>query len=65
LPAIRDLVKLLSLEVCGYSFEDLVELAFHDQVELVQRQADSMIGEAVLGEVVRPNFFASIARADS
>ena len=44
--------------------DDRVELAFHHQIQLVQRQADAVIGQAVLREIVSADFFAAVAGAD-
>ncbi len=44
--------------------DDGLQAAFHDQVELVQREADAVIGEAVLREVVGADLLAAIAGAD-
>jgi hypothetical protein len=37
--------------------ENLVEVAFHDAVELVERQVDAVVGETVLGKVVGADLF--------
>ena len=61
---IRYLLQLLSLEVGGHGFNHRVEPAFHDEIELMQRQADSMVRQTVLREVIRTNLLAAIAAAD-
>src|SRR5579883_382261 len=40
------------------------ELAFHDVIELVQGQADAVIGDAVLRKIVGANFFGAVAGFD-
>lgn len=44
--------------------EKLLNVAIHDEVEAVEGEADPVVGEPVLGEVVRADFFAPIAGAD-
>src|ERR1700734_1834970 len=56
------LFQLLALIVVGERREQRVQPAFHYQIELVQGQADAMIGDAILREVVGADFFATIAR---
>jgi len=41
---IGDSFQLFSLEVRGHRFDHRIELAFNDDVELVQRQTDAVVG---------------------
>ena len=41
-----------------------IEIAFHDAVEIVERQADAVIGDPVLRKIVGANFFFAPAGAD-
>ena len=43
---------------------ELVEVAVHDIVELVEGQIDAMVGDAALRKIVRANALGAIARAD-
>ena len=49
--------QLLGLEVGDERVDDCVEVAVHDLGEVVHGQADAVIGDAVLREVVRADFF--------
>ncbi len=44
--------------------DDGLQAAFHDEVELVEGEADAVIGEAILREVLSANLLAAIAGAD-
>ena len=41
-----------------------LQVAFHDAIEIVERQTDPMIGDAVLRKIVGPDFFFAPAGAD-
>jgi hypothetical protein len=41
-----------------------INLAIHDGIEVMHRVSDSMIGDAILGEIVRSDFRRSIAGAN-
>ena len=41
-----------------------VQVAFHDAVEIVEGQADPMIGDAVLRKVIGANLFFAAAGSD-
>src|SRR5437763_16893937 len=56
--------QLLGTEVCGQRIDDRIQSAIHDDVELVQRQADAVVRDAILREIVGPDLLAAIARAD-
>src|SRR5256885_1639016 len=56
--------ELLGLELLRQRVDELVQIAVHDRVDLVERQIDPMIGPAPLRKVVRANALAAIARAD-
>ena len=47
----------------GQRVEDGVQPAFHHHVQLMQRQADAVIGDAVLREVVGADLLAAVAGA--
>ena len=47
----------------GQRVDDRVELAVHHEIELVQGEADAMIGDAVLREVVGADLLAAVAGA--
>ena len=49
--------------MCDQGVDGGLEHAFHDHVELVVGEADAVVGEAVLGEVVGADFFAAVAGA--
>src|SRR5450755_2804645 len=40
------------------------EIALHYPVKIIEREADPMIGDAVLWKIVSPNFFFAAPRAD-
>ncbi len=44
--------------------DHFAQVAFHHAVEIIQRQPDPMIGDAVLRKVVGANFFFATAGAD-
>ena len=44
--------------------EEMVEAALHDLVELVERQVDAVIGDAVLRVVVGADAFGTVTTAD-
>src|SRR2546430_9674553 len=54
------LAPLFGLERLG----DLVQLAFEDAVEVVHGQLYAVVGDAVLGIVVRADLLGPLARAD-
>src|SRR5437667_11738955 len=58
------LFEFFSLIIGGQRVDNGIELAIHHLVELMQRQADAMVGDAVLREVVRPDLLAAVAGAD-
>ena len=43
---------------------DLLDIAVHDFVQLVQRQVDPVIGHTALGEVVRPDLLGTVTGTD-
>ena len=43
--------------------DDLVKIAVHDLVELVESQSDAVIGQTALGEIVGADLFAAVAGA--
>src|SRR6184192_3064073 len=56
--------ELLGLKLLRERVDDLVEVAVHYGVDLVERQIDPVIGHAALRKVVRANALAPIARPD-
>src|SRR5262245_30055659 len=56
--------ELLGLVLGGERVEDLVQLAVHDAVDLVEREVDAVIGDAALREVVGADALGAVARAD-
>jgi len=56
-------LQLLRLIVCDERVDEWVEIAFHHEVELVNRQADAVISDAVLFEVVGADLLGAIAGA--
>ena len=57
-------LQLLGLIVGDEGIDNGLQTAFHDQVELVQSEADAVVGEAVLREVVGADLLAAVAGAD-
>src|SRR4051794_9843146 len=46
------------LEVGGREgFDHLIQVAFHEAIEIVKGEADAVVGDAVLGVIVGANFF--------
>src|SRR5437899_4685752 len=56
--------ELLGLEFLRKRIDDLVQLAVHDGVDLVERQIDPVIGHAPLRKVVGANALAPVPRPD-
>ena len=48
----------------GQRVDELVQLAHHDPVDLVQRQIDAVVGHAALREIVGADALAAVAGAD-
>src|SRR5260221_341964 len=42
----------------------LIEAPLHEQIEIEQRQTNSMIGDPILWEIVGANLFSASARSD-
>src|SRR5258706_2364989 len=59
------LLELFGLVIRGERIENGVELAIHHEIQLMERQADAVIRDAVLREVVGANFLAAVAGAYS
>src|SRR5207249_6965356 len=57
------LLELFRLVVGDETVDDLVELAVQDLLQAVDRQADAVIGDPALLEVVGPDLLAAVARA--
>src|SRR5581483_4912363 len=56
--------ELFLLHVFAHRTDHQVQFAARDRVELVDGQADAMIGDAVLLEVVRADLRPALAAAD-
>src|SRR5215831_11780054 len=54
------LFQFLGLVMSGKRVDDLIQFAVHDEIQLVQGQADAMIGDAILRKVVGADLFAAI-----
>src|SRR5262249_53432266 len=59
-----ELRELLGLVLGSERVDDVVELAVHDAVDLVERQVDAVVGDAALREVVGADALRAVARAD-
>src|SRR5581483_3169682 len=57
------LLELFRLEIRAQGVHKGLKAAVHHIAELVQREADAMIGHAVLGEIIGADFFAAVAAA--
>src|SRR5437762_423600 len=58
------LLEALGLVVGTQGVHQRRELAVHDVGKLMQRQADAVIGHAILGKIVRADFFGAVAGFD-
>src|SRR5664280_2829623 len=62
----RSLFPLLShffaLVVGDQGIEDGIHFALHHEIELMERQADAVIADAILREVIGADFLAAVAR---
>src|SRR5262245_40498871 len=56
--------ELLGEQRGGEGVEQLVELAVHDALDLVQREVDAVVGDAALREVVGADALRAVAGAD-
>ncbi len=54
-------LQFLGLVVRPEGFNKFIDLAFHDEVELVNRKADAVIRDAVLLEVISAYLFGPVA----
>ena len=63
LRGLRFAFQLLGLVVRDERVDDGLQAAFQNQVELVQRKADAVAGEAVLREVLGADLLAAVAGA--
>src|SRR5437764_1172652 len=59
-----ELGELLGLLLGGERVDEVVELAVHDAVDLVQGEIDAVVGDAALREVVGADALGAVARAD-
>src|SRR5690606_2487157 len=60
-PELRELIRAMLLHE---RIDDLVEVAFHDLIELVEGQVDPVVGHPPLREVVRADPLGAVAGAD-
>src|SRR5262249_4160447 len=58
------LAEALPLVEVAQAADQLVEVAGHDGVQLVEVQVDAVVGDAVLREVVGADALTAVARAD-
>ena len=56
--------QLFFFFVCQQSVDDIIQLSFHDTVELIDGQTDTVIGDAVLRIVVGTDLFGTVAGTD-
>ena len=56
--------ELLGLMLLRERVDQLVEVAVHDRVDLVERQVDPVIGHAALRKIVGADALAAVARSD-
>src|SRR5215213_3745570 len=56
--------QLLSLVMRDESVDERIEIAFHHEVQLMDRQTNPMIADAVFLEVISTNLFRAIAGAN-
>src|SRR6476646_10307999 len=57
-------LQLLRLVVSDERVDEWIEVAFHHEVELMNRQPDAVIADAVLFEIVSANLLRTIAGAN-
>ena len=63
-PSVADIGQQLRLVVGDQRLDDLVELAHHHPVELVERQVDAVVGDPPLRKIVGADALRAVARAD-
>src|SRR5438105_2146255 len=59
-----DIGEQLRLVIGDQRVDDFVEFAHHHPVELVERQVDTMVGDAALREIVGADALRAVAGAD-
>src|ERR1035438_1780867 len=57
-------LQLLGVIEIGAGGDQLVQAAFHHLVELIQRQADAVVGDPVFLEVISADLLTAVAGAD-
>ena len=57
-------LRVLAVALGGQRGRELVEIALEDRVETMLRELDAVVGEPVLGEVVRADLLRPLAAAD-
>src|SRR5947207_528808 len=60
----RSSVEFLRLIVGTEGVNEFIELAVEHKIELVYGQADAMIGDAILFEIISADLFGAVAAAD-
>ena len=58
-------MQFLGLLTGGEGVDDVVQIAVHDLVEVVYRQADPVVGAAILREVVGPELLSQVPSLSS
>ena len=58
------MLEAFGFVVRGQAIHERPDFAFHDIGELMKRETDAVIGDAVLREVVGANFFTAVAGFD-
>src|SRR5690606_14347989 len=56
--------KKCSLVIGDQRIDQFIQIAFHDPVELVERQVDTVIGNATLREIIGADTLGTIARTN-
>ena len=57
------LFEFLRLEVGGQRLDERLQLAFHHLIQLMQREADAVIRNAILREIIGADLLAAVAGA--
>ena len=61
LPHGAGLFQFFGLVVGDERLDDGLEVAVHHLSQVVESEADAMIGDAILGKIVGPDLFASVS----
>ena len=60
----RHLAELAGLLVLVEAVDHALEVAVHERGDVVHREADAVVGDAALGEVIGADLVAPVARPD-